>query len=145
MRSHGDPAQGPDVNFGFVKFIISSGWSMRKTISQFMWGFQHYFRSHVEYEVRDVLARVGLQTTDSVTVLLIGIATRDGLQHKICIEPEDGSIEVNDLQSIRRRTDEISEADPESELFDSHPRVQANRMRWLLLHSRACAIAEALH
>ena len=118
---------------------------MRKTIDQFMWGFQHYFRFHVGYEVRDVLDRVGLQTNDSVTVLLVGIAARDGLQHKICIEPEDGPLVVDDLQSIWGRTEAISEADPESEMFHSHPGVHANRMRSLFLRSRARAIAEALH
>ena len=118
---------------------------MRKVIDQFMWGFQHHFRFHVDYEVRDVLERIGLQANDNITVLLIGIAAREGLQHNICIEPEDGPLVVDNLQSIWKRTEAISAGDPESEIFNSHPQVHAHRRRSLFLRSRARAIAEALH
>ena len=117
---------------------------MTKTIDQFMWSFQHLFRARVEYEIQEVLSHIGLQTNDRTKVLLIGLATRDDLRHEICIEPEDGPLAIDHLQSVKNRTREILKADPESEVFHSHPRVREYRSRQLFLRSRASAIAEAV-
>ena len=117
---------------------------MTKKIDQFMWGFQGHFRSGVEYETQEVLSHIGLRTNDKVKVLLIGFATEDDLLHKICIEPENGPLVVDDLRSVRKKTEEILKADPESGMLHTNARVHENRKRWLFLRSRAQAIAEAI-
>lgn len=77
------------------------------TIHQFMWGFQHLFRWRVEYQIQQVLSHIGLQVNTKSKVLLIGFATRYDLPHAVCIEPEHGPLVVDDLQSIKRRAEEI--------------------------------------
>ena len=117
---------------------------MKTEIDQFMWAYQPHFRRRVEYGIQDVLSHIGLHTNNKTKVLLIGLATGDDLRHDICIEPEDGPFVVDDLRSIGERTEEIRIADPESEMFHSHPRVHEFRMRGLFLRSRAYAVAEAI-
>jgi hypothetical protein len=77
-------------------------------------------------------------------VLLIGLATEDNLKHEICIEPENGPLVVEDLRSIGNRATEVLQADPESQMHDSHTRVREHRGRELFLRSRAKSIAEAI-
>ena len=117
---------------------------MTKTIDQFMWAFQHIFRSSVQYEIQEALSQIGLQIHDRAKVLLIGLATRDDLRHATCIEPEDGPFVVDDLQSVEERTAEIIEADPESGMSYSSPRHHEQRKHALYLRCRAQAIAEAI-
>ena len=115
-----------------------------RPIDQFMWGFQSHFRMSVEYEIQSVLSKVGLRTDGKVKVILVGIANREGLRHEICIEPESGPLVVDDLRSIRARTKEIRDADPESQVFHTDPGYNQARRRGLYLRSRARAIAEAI-
>ena len=117
---------------------------MTKTIDQFMWAFQHTFRSSVQYEIQEVLSQIGLHVNDKAKVLLIGLATRDDLRHATCIEPEDGPLVVDDLRSIEERAAEIIEADPESRMVISSPRHHGQRRQALFLRCRAQAIAEAI-
>ena len=117
---------------------------MNKTIDQFMWAFQPHFRMTVQYEVQEVLSRIGLQTHGKVKVLLVGLANRDDMRHQTCIEPEDGPLVADDLRLIEERTKEIIEADPEYRMFHSNRRLHEQRKRGLFLRCRAEAIAEAL-
>ena len=117
---------------------------MAITIDQFMWSFQHTFRRIVEIEIRHVLSQIGLQANSKTKVLLIGFATRGDMPYQVCIEPEDGPLQLDDLCSVRKRTDEIADADPASDVFHSHPQVAENRSRRLTLGSRAYAVAEAI-
>ena len=117
---------------------------MTITINQFMWAFQPHFRLHVEYEIRKILSEIGLQTDSKARVFLVGLAKKNGLAHNICIEPENGPLVTDDLRAIESRTEEILSSDPESEMFDSDPRLHKARRRSLLLHSRASALAEAI-
>ena len=117
---------------------------MKKLIDQFMWAFQHIFRTSVEYEIEKTLSTIGLHTHGKAKVLLIGIAKKDDLRHKICIEPEGGPLIVDDLRSLQEKTEEIQTANPESQVFYSHPIAQERRTRELFLRSRAHAIAEVI-
>ncbi len=117
---------------------------MTRTIDQFMWAFQHTFRSSVQSEIQGVLSQIGVHVHDKVKVLLIGLATRDDLRHATCIEPENGLLAVDDLRSIKERTAEIIEADPDSRMFHTDSRVYERRTRSLFLRCRAQAIAEAI-
>ena len=109
-----------------------------------MWGFQHTFRRALEYEIPATLSQIGLQIHDKAKVLLIGLAADDDLRHQVCIEPENGPLTVDDLGSIAKRTDEIAEADPESNVFYSHRGHHERQRRRLFLRSRALALAEAI-
>ena len=109
-----------------------------------MWAFQHIFRGSVQYEIQETLSQIGLQVHDMTKVLLIGFATRDDLRHATCIEPEDGPLVVDDLQSVEERTAELIEADPESKMVISSPRHHKRRKDDLFLRCRAQAIAEAI-
>lgn len=117
---------------------------MERVINQFMWDFQPYFRRSVEYGIQETLSHIGLQTRDRAKVLLVGLATKKGLPHAICIEPEEGPLVVDDLRSVAQRTQELIHADPESRGFHTHPRAHAHRTRALFLRSRSRAIAEAI-
>ena len=117
---------------------------MAKIIDQYMWGLQHYFRVRVENQMKDVLSDIGLQASGSTKVILIGLATRGELKHRICIEPENGPLEVDDLETIDERSLEIAKADPEAQVFISDPRFHEIRRRELYLRSRARAVAEAI-
>ena len=109
-----------------------------------MWAFQQHFRLRVQLDIQEVLSRIGLQTNGKIEVLLIGLATRDEPQHHICIEPEDGPLAIDDLQSLSERTNAILEADPESEVSYSNARIHKQQKHELFLRSRALAIAEAI-
>ena len=117
---------------------------MTKTIDQFMWAFQHSFRMSVEYEIQKILSDIGLQINRNVKVLLIGLATKDDLPNQICIEPEDGTLVVDDLLSLNERAKEVLDADPESNMFYSDRRHGEIRHRGLSLRSRARAISEII-
>ena len=117
---------------------------MNKVIDQFMWAYQHTFRTIVEHEIQNALSHIGFQTYEKVKVLLIGLATLDNLPHGICIEPENGPLEVADLSSIAIRTEELVQADPESAIVITNQRIQEKRKHDLYLRSRAQAIAEAI-
>jgi hypothetical protein len=66
---------------------------MKRTISQFMWGYQGHFRHSVQYVARAVLKNLGASV--DVTALLVG-ARRPGHQNRndVCVEPEDGQWSV---------------------------------------------------
>ena len=88
---------------------------MRETIEQFMWAYQPYFRFHVEYETKLVLAELGIASTD-VKVVLAGIATEENDRHAICVEPETGPLFAEHLAKVTRRGEELYQLDPESEI-----------------------------
>ena len=109
-----------------------------------MWPFQYYFRVSVQDDFKAILSTIGLQTDDNAKVLLIGLATKENLRHAICIEPEDGPLDANDLKSVEERTVAILEADPRSSMTISSTRHHNRQQNALFLHCRAKAIAEAI-
>ena len=117
---------------------------MTITIDQFMWGFQPHFRISVQLSIQRTLSKIGLQSYSQAKVLLIGLASRNDLQHQFCIEPERGPLVVSDFCSLERRTEEIYRADPSSQVSYSDPRIHALRRRGGYLQSRAHAIGEAI-
>ena len=116
---------------------------MRKTIEQFMWAYQPYFRFHVEYETKLVLAELEIASTD-VKVVLAGIATEENDRHAICVEPETGPLFAEHLAKVTRRGEELYQQDPESEMRYHPPGSGAAPQRALFLNARANAITEAI-
>lgn len=119
---------------------------MRTKIDQFMWGYQRHFRLSVQWEVNQILSSIGLlsNSNEKATVLLVGFATREGLRHAICVEPEYGPLTQDDLESVESETTNLMQVDPQAQVFDSDPGVHASRRQGLFLRSRARAIAEAI-
>ena len=117
---------------------------MTKMIDQFMWPLQYYFRVFVQDDFKAILSRIGFQTHDTVTVLLIGLATKEDHRHAICIEPRDGPLDADDLKSVEERTGSILEADPRASFTISHPRLHDRQQNALFLNCRAQAIAESI-
>ena len=114
-----------------------------KTIDQFMWGFQHYFRWHVEYETQRVLKEIGMPV-EGIQVVLVGIAMEEGARHAICVEPETGHLCSEHLAQVASRAIELYQSDPESNIIHSHPLVHEARERGIFHKARANAITEAI-
>lgn len=114
----------------------------RKTIDQFMWGYQHMFRHMVESAAARALEVVGAPM--DVTVVLVGFRVAEGPRHDICIEPERGPLLQADLSGVRQRAAELFAADPERRIMSSVAAVHDNRMRWVALKARGEAVREAV-
>ena len=115
---------------------------MKETIDQFMWGFQQHFRNAVQSEIERCLEMIGLPV--EVQVVLVGLAFKDNPRHKICVEPEDGSLTVAHVDAVPSRTLELFKAGPESKILHSDPRARVLRIKRLIMQSRAKAIEEAI-
>ena len=115
---------------------------MKETIDQFMWGFQPHFRRHVEHETQGALAQIGLET--QVRVVLIGYASNVGLEYPVCIEPEDGPLNVQHLASVTQRAEELIRAHPDANLIYSDPRLSRQLHAMRKKQSRATALVEAV-
>ena len=115
---------------------------MGYSIDQFMWSFQPHFRIRVELGVKKTLSHIGLPV--DVRVILVGYALDSSLQHQICIEPEAGPLSVNHLDAVLLRSKELLEANPESRILVSDPRIRELRQISLYRRSRADALVEAI-
>ena len=116
---------------------------MSKTIDQFMWGFQHFFRFHVEYETKRVLDEIGMSVEDAL-VVLVGITTEETAKHAICVEPETGPLLAEHLTQVTSRAEELYHLDPDSKMMYHPPGSGAAQQRALFLNARANAITEAI-
>ena len=116
---------------------------MRETIEQFMWGFQQHFRMHVESETKRVLEAIGMPVEDA-KVILVGLATREGLPHPICVEPETGPLDPAHFAQVASRALELYESDPDSKALHTHPRAHESFHRRLYLSARSKAVIEAI-
>ena len=115
---------------------------MKETIDQFMWGFQPHFRLSVEHETQDALAQIGLET--QVRVVLIGYASDGGLKYPVCIEPEDGPLNVQHLAPVTQRAEELFHSHPDASLIHSDPRLHRQLLAMRQKQSRASALVEAV-
>ena len=115
---------------------------MKQEIDQFIWPFQQQFRRSVEYETERALEGIGFHTKPRA--LLVGFAQDEAVRHQVCVEPEDGPLKVQHLAEVRARADEIFDADPESQILHSHPRLRMERYLALRRRSRASALVEAI-
>ena len=115
---------------------------MKRTIDQFMWGFQPHFRWHVEYEIRQALSQIGLDT--QVRVLLIGYASNGDQRYPVCIEPEDGPLEIKHLASVTQRAEELFNERLDTEPIPYDPRLRRQQHLAFQKQSRALALVEAI-
>jgi len=75
-----------------------------------MWGFQSHFARGVERATEAVFNSIG--TSTAVEVHLVGIRIGDG-ENPICVEPEDGYFNPDQLRDVVARG---------AQLYDEHPR-----------------------
>ena len=116
---------------------------MKKTIDQFMWGYQEHFRIGVELNIARALSEIGMNV--DVRTLLVGFATEGDLKHQVCIEPEDGPLLVEHLRNVSDRASELLKENPDSRMFHSHPLMQQKHRESLFRKARSDALEEAIH
>ncbi|HLW01618.1 MAG TPA: diadenylate cyclase [Ktedonobacterales bacterium] len=112
-----------------------------KTIEQFMWSYQHNFRSDVKRATKRVLECLGRQT--DVEVYLVGFRVEEG-DYPICVEPEDSYFAPSQFQEVRARGEVLHQEDPHSKIIYSDVRSEAMMHSRLRNAWRAEALREAL-
>jgi hypothetical protein len=115
---------------------------MRRTIDQFMWGFQPSFRTSLEGLAERALQGIGAAVAPKG--LLVGFASADGARHPICIEPEKGPFTQTDLGGVLTRASELFEGNPRRHWFQTDAELQEQRLSSLRDEARATALCEAL-
>lgn len=105
---------------------------------------QYFFRDSVQRETQWALSQIGLQRFDYAQVILIGLKTQEGLHQVAGVDPIDGPLDVDDLQSVEDRLAAILETYPDSDITISTPGPYGRQESILLLRCRAQAIAEAI-
>lgn len=115
-----------------------------ETIDQFMWGFQPDFRRAVESKAEAALSTIGLPV--EVRAVLVGFATVDARQqHRVCIEPENGSLNPGHLSGVPDRAEALYAASPESRaIYIDNPQLDSQRRAALRSGFRARALVEAI-
>jgi len=96
----------------------------KNTIEHFIWGFQQHFCGNAEYCAGQLFR--SLDQRFSPKVFLVGILEDEQKgQHKACIEPEDDFWAKSErFEGLENTIEENIKANPESQLFHSHPRMQ---------------------
>jgi hypothetical protein len=115
---------------------------MPRTIDQFMWGYQHVFRTMVESGTSRALEAVGVAM--DVRVVLVGFRAVDGPIHDVCVEPENGPVTQAHFAGTLDRASELLAEDPEQKIITRPQPVPDNRMRRVALKTRAEAVREAI-
>jgi sensor domain DACNG-containing protein/sensor domain DACNH-containing protein/DisA checkpoint controller-like protein len=121
---------------------MSDGQQRGKSIKQFMWSYQHFFRMSVQNSLKRTLSRIGFDSDPDV--LLIGFDATGEKEYSVCIEPENGSFGSLDLTSVPDQGVERYQADPKSKMFYSDTRLHSERHLTLLDRSYGAALAIAL-
>ncbi len=112
----------------------------RKTIDQFMWGYQHHYRRNVQSEADHAFKAIGFDS-DPV-VFLIGFKIAGQRAYDICVEPETGPYAPEDFALVAERAEELYKANPESSIFHTDTNLRERRDRGLRDRARADAISE---
>jgi hypothetical protein len=113
-----------------------------KMIMQFMWSYQHTFRTSVITGLRMALDEVGF--SGDVDVLLVGLQAAGTHAFPICIEPEEGPYDPAMLSSVERRGRELYGQHPDRDMWYSDSRFRIEIPARLQREMRAKAIEELL-
>ena len=116
---------------------------MRDTLTYFMWGFQHHFRSGLQMATERVLEQIGLPVKPRA--LLVGFAASDEAAWPICVEPEYRFFQPAHLEGAVERARELYENNPSHGLIHSDPRMHELYHESLVDSCRAEAVVEALN
>jgi len=108
-----------------------------------MWGYQPHFRLTVERSAETALEEIGAAALKPL-VILIGFRVDPDARHAICVEPERGPLQPDDLETVLERTDELAGANPEASMWHSDARLQKVHEESILRDARATALREAI-
>lgn len=115
---------------------------MRDTISQFMWGFQPYFRMGLERVTNNVFEQIGFGL--GARSYLIGFTDDDAAPFPICFEPETDPLAEVDLTDVERCGREAYANSQWSRFVIGSPRHHARFHADLLNRCRGDAIRDFL-
>lgn len=115
---------------------------MRKSIAQFMWGFQPHFRSGLERVARDVFEQIGFGL--GARAFLVGFTDDANKVFPICFEPEHDPLAAVDLSSVVADAQRRYEESDESQMVYGSRRHHERIHRGYLDSFRAEAVRHAL-
>lgn len=115
---------------------------MRRSIKQFMWGFQPHFRHGVERVAGDVFERIGLGL--GARVLLVGFTDDAAQPFPVCFEPENDPLAAADLSSVAADARQRYEASDEARIMYGSRRHHERIHRGYRDSFRADALRDAL-
>jgi hypothetical protein len=116
--------------------------SDRRTIQQFMWGYQPHYRSSVKHSAQTAFRSVGFDS--KAYVVLVGFQVAGEHAFPICIEPEDGPYSPSDFAGVAERAAYLYRQHPEYNTFNTDSGLHERRHRSLRDEMRSVAIAEVL-
>ncbi len=88
----------------------------QRFLTYFMWGYQPYFRIHMEHRAKQALAALGANI--EVKALLVGVRLPEiANDHFVCIEPEDGEWNIAAFKDVHRRAGEIFTTHPDQHII----------------------------
>lgn len=115
---------------------------MKRSIAQFMWGFQPHFRSGLERVARDVFEQIGFGL--GARAFLVGFTDDPTNVFPVCFEPEHDPLAVIDLSSVVADAQQRYEESDESQMVYSSRRHHERIHRGYLDSFRAEAVRDAL-
>ena len=105
----------------------------RRTINQFMWGYQPHFRTSLRIEANSALQSVGF--FGEPVAFLVGFKVAGNHAYDVCVEPEDGPYAPSDFVGVAAKAEELYGEHPESKIFHSvaevHDRRHAALRDWM--------------
>lgn len=113
-----------------------------KAIAQFMWGYQHVFRTSAIVGLRSALDEVGF--SGDIDILLVGLKAAGTHAFPICIEPEDGPYDPAMLSCVEQRGQELYAQHLDRDMWYSDQRSRQELPERLRRAMRAKAIEELL-
>jgi hypothetical protein len=115
---------------------------MRRSIAQFMWGFQPHFRSGLEHAAREVFEQIGFGL--GARAFLVGFTDDPERAFPVCFEPEHDPLAKVDLSSVVTQARERYEESDESRMRYGSRRHHERIHRGHLDRFRAEALQDAL-
>ena len=115
---------------------------MGKTIAQFMWGFQHYFRNGLERVARDVFEQIGFGL--GARAYLVGFTDDTNRVFPVCFEPEHDRLAAVDLSSVVAEAKKRYAESDESRMMYGSRRHHERNHRAFLDAFRADAVRDTL-
>ena len=113
-----------------------------RRIKQFMWGYQHFFRSSLGVGAKMVFESIGFDARP--TIVLVGFRAAGEHAYDICIEPEDGPYSPDELSDVEAEADLLYRNNPESQMHYSAAHLHEKKHRELRDQMRGQAVTEAL-
>ena len=113
-----------------------------KSITHFMWRWQHIFRNNLDSSASWLLRSIGVGVDPRA--YLVGFAANETATYPWCVEPETEPLAEADLSGVAARARELYESHEDFSLRNSDPRTDQIRHGWLRNDARARALAEAL-